>query len=560
MREWWKESVAYQIYPSTFYDANNDGYGDLKGITLKLNYLKYLGVDLIWICPFFKSPMDDQGYDISDYRMVDPRFGTNDDLKELLDTAHSMGIKVLFDFVMNHTSDEHKWFIEAKMNKESDKHDYYIWAEGKEDGSPPTNWQSFFSESAWQYCNENEEYYLKIFSSKMPDLNWKNQKLRNEMFDVARYYLDLGVDGFRLDAISHLAKDTTFMNSSLPISEFNYAYDTSKFSNLPKLFDYMKEFKDEVLSQYNSLTIGEVGGCAGKDISLKFVDPEHGSIDMVFNFDTCWENGAYGSEDKSDDQIITNVLSLKKIFNEWIQHYKGKAWFPLYWCNHDHPRVLSQYGSIEYRNESAKMLGATLLFMGGTPFIYNGEEIGMSNVTYTSYEEFKEVSAQNYIKASIGRLSKDEILRFLRRTSRINARTIMQWDASENAGFSKGECRVAVNHNMKEVNVAAQIDDESSILNFYRKCIYYRKNIYMDTVLDGEFTLIDENNEDIFAYERTDDKYKISVISNFRNKEVRFDISMCKEIILQNYDSILKDTKGCILRPFEVIIMVDTYD
>lgn len=542
---WWKKAIGYQIYPRTFMDSNQDGIGDLRGIISKLDYIEKLGVNLLWICPFFASPMDDNGYDIKDYLSVDPSYGTNEDLMELLDKAHQKGIKVLFDFVMNQTSDEHPWFLEAKRDKKSDKHDYYIWAD------QPNNWCSFFSDSAWNYVPEINQYYLKIFSKKMPDLNWENPNVREAMFGIARHWLDLGVDGFRLDAIAHLAKDMTLSDSDMELNYQGLAYDTNKFSNLPRLFDYLDEFKTKVLNHYDCLTIGEVGGCASCESALQYANSETGPLNMVFNFDTCWENGAYGSDDKRDDEIQTNVLNLKQLFLKWYKAYEGKAWMPIYWLNHDHPRLVSQYGSTEYRKESAKMLCTTLLFMYGTPFIYNGEEIGMSNVDYIDVADFKDVSAQNYYQSKKDLLPLSQILMFLRRTSRMNARTPMQWSKESYAGFSSVTPIAKVNGNYLSVNVEEQEKDPGSILNFYRLAIALRKDELLEVATLNQFELVNESDPDVFAYLKRGSR-NFMVISNFRAKEVKFKSTYAfKKIYLHNYDNQLKTSKQITLRPYE---------
>lgn len=557
MREWWKEAIGYEIYPSSFYDTNNDGIGDLRGIINKLDYLESLGIDLLWICPFFVSPFDDCGYDVKDFLHVDPRFGTDEDIRELIDKAHQKGMKVIIDFVMNHTSDEHPWFVDA-CNGDEDKKDYYIWQKGKLDktGSllPPNNWSGFFNDSAWCRLKNSDDFYLKIFSKKMPDLNWENETLRNDMFAIAKAWLDTGIDGFRMDAIAHLAKDLTFMDSKENINESGLAEDWSKFSNLPRLFYYLKEFKEKVLKCYDCVTIGEVGGGVTPRNALKYVNYNSGPFNMVFNFDHVWVHGSYGNE-FNDDELICDVVKLKEVFHNWIQTYGDYAWYPVYWLNHDHPRVLSQYGDVEYRKESAKMLAMVLLFMGGTPFIYNGEEIGMSNVTYTDLNDFKDVSAQNFIANSKDKLSEEEILTYLRKANRVNARTPMQWNDKRHAGFSKVKPFLKVNDNYKEVNVEQQLNDPDSILNFYKKMIKLRKTKYQDVVLDGNLRFVDMENEDVFAYCKYTDSMKIAVVANFRNHDVDFTFDFkIKNIVEKNYSDIRFNKQNIKLRPFECVL------
>ena len=552
---WWKQAIGYIIYPSAFKDENGDGVGDLRGIISKLDYLRDLGVDLLWICPFFKSPMDDNGYDVSDYRQIDPRFGTNEDFDLLIKEAHSRNIRIVVDFVLNHTSDEHPWFIEARNTPQSSKRNYYLmqpprYVNGKR--MPPNNWKGFFSTSAWSFDEVANAYYMHIFSKKMPDVNWANPLLREEYYKIAKYYLDKGVDGFRLDALAHLARDLTFQDSKYPLDENGLAFDMSKYSNRPELFDYMREFNERVFSQYDCVTIGEVGGGISPEESLKLSGYENGSISMVFNFDTAWENGAYDSINKSDEQISTNVIKLKNNFARWHRICDGKAWMPLYWDNHDHPRVLSQYGSVAFRKQSAKMLITTLLFMYGTPFIYYGDEIGMSNVDYQDINDFNDVSARNFLAENSGKYNLETLLRFLRRTSRVNARTPMQWSGELHAGFSNVPPQQKVNGNYQEVNVKDQLDDEDSILRYYQKAIALRKEATMrQSVLFGPFSFIDIDNSDVFAYKH-EGMRKIAVISNFRAKNVTFAIDFTiKKVLLHNYkDNKIQET-AILLRPFE---------
>ena len=554
LKKWWQKAVGYQIYPSSFKDSNNDGIGDLQGIISKLPYLEELGVNLLWICPFFKSPMVDNGYDIADYKQVDERFGTNDDLKELIKKAHQHNIKIIIDLVLNHTSDLHPWFQKA-LNNDPEYHDYYIWQKPKivnNQKELPSNWLGFFSESVWEYVPALDEYYLHVFSKKMPDLNWTNPKVRQAMYQIAQQYLDLGIDGFRLDAISHLSKDMTFSDSELPTNEQGLVLDTSKFANREQIFEYLDEFKNEVLSKYDCMSIGEISGYATIDQALKFCNYQTGSLNMVFNFDTCWLNGAFNSIDKTDAEIKTDVIKLKQLFKKWFQGYQEQAWMPIYWLNHDHPRVVSQYGDINYRKESAKMLATTLLFMYGTPFIYQGEEIGMSNVDYQDLSDFKDVSALNFIQTNQKQYSKAQLIKFLKRTSRVNARTPFQWDDTDNAGFSKHTPLLKVNHNYLSVNVASEKKAQDSILNFYKQALKFRKEILND-VLDNPFTLIDENNPDVFAY----DKKTYVVISNFRNYPVSFNYALnSNTIILHNYPTVTQKDAKIILQPFESLLIL----
>lgn len=409
--------VCYQIFPASFKDSNGDGIGDLQGIIEKLPYIKSLNVDLIWICPIFKSPMDDDGYDVSDFYDINPMFGTLDDMKELIKVAHGLGIKILLDLVLNHTSSEHPWFKKACEDVNSKEHGYYFFKKGKigpnGEKLPPNNWKGFFDTSCWEYVPQIDEYFFHIFSKKMPDLNYENLALREQMEQVATFWLQLGVDGFRLDAIAHLAKDVSFEDSNLPADLDGLVFDMGRYSNRPRLYDYLKEFNENVFKKYNAITIGEVGGCISSEGALNYSSYTKGSINMVFNFDTCWENGAYGSFEKEDSEIKTNVVNLKSIFKRWYDICNKEADMPLYWNNHDQPRCLSQYGSVLYRNESAKMLSTTLLFMYGMPFILYGDEIGMSNVDYTSLSDFVNVSDRNF-KLANPQLSDEILMRFFK--------------------------------------------------------------------------------------------------------------------------------------------------
>lgn len=559
---WWRNSIGYIIYPAAYKDANGDGIGDLKGIVEKLDYLRELGIDLLWICPIFASPMKDNGYDVSDYLHVNPLFGTDEDLLTLLHEAHLRGIRVLLDFAMNHTSDQHEWFVKAKEDPSSEERSYYIIRKGRRDEKgnllPPNNWGSFFSTSAWEKMpNSEDEFYLHVFAPSMPDTDWSNPKLRERYYQIARHYVDLGVDGFRMDAISHLAKNPTFEDSPLKAGKEGYVLDPSEFSNRPELLGYLKEFREKGVNE-NTLLVGEVGGCVQPEQARLFSERGRGPINLVFNFDTVWNNGAYGSIDKKDDEIKTDVISLKNNFMRWYEN-AATCDLPLYWCNHDHPRVLSQYGSVKYRAESAKMLVTTLLFLYGTPFIYQGDEIGMSNVTYDKAEDFLNDEANVDALKSMRSEGRDEetILRFWRRTNRINARTPMQWDKASYAGFSKVAPKVKVNDNYKEgVNVQEQMEDPYSILNYFQYAISFRKNaIYNDIVNNGKLEIVDYNHPDVLAYLHRGSS-TIMVISNFRPYQTYFTFNYeIGDIVLHNYDGVLLKDHVFTLRPFECYLL-----
>ena len=563
-KRFWDASVGYIIYPETFKDGNRDGIGDLHGIIAKLDYLRDLGVNLLWICPLFASPMDDNGYDVSDYYRINPLYGSNEDFKMLLDEAHRRDIRVVIDFVLNHTSDEHPWFRKALEDPSSPERGYYFFRKGKRQGDdllPPTNWKGFFSTSAWKRVGDSDDFYLHIFSEKMPDVNWANPELRERYYEIARHYLDMGVDGFRLDAVAHLAKDTSFQDSDLPKDENGLCFDTARFSNRGEVFDYLHEFKDKVLSPYGCFSIGEVGGGISPEESLRYSDREHGCINMVFNFDTAWCNGAYGSIDKRDEEIRTDVIALKDAFARWYNVCHARADMPVYWCNHDHPRVLSQYGSVQYRAESAKALATILLFLYGTPFIYNGDEIGMSNAQYDKPEDFfRDVGSKNEVASLRARGYQDgHIAHYLNRCSRVSARTPMQWDRGPYAGFTHVENRVnKVNPNYLEgVNVLDQMNDPWSILNFYQYAIWKRRDPTLnDLVLNGTFSILDRNHPDVFAYIHEKGDEKLVCIASMRPWQTYFSFYWIpKDVILHNYADVLLQNHVFTLRPFECFLL-----
>ncbi len=561
-RAWWKDSIGYIIYPESFQDSNGDGYGDLKGIESRLDYLSSLGVNLLWICPVFDSPMEDGGYDVSDYYRLNPRLGDLDDLRSLLGNAHEKGIRVLLDFPLNHTSSAHPWFRKALSDPSSEERSFYIFRKGKTVGGellPPNNWEGFFDTSAWERVPGSDDFYLHLFSKNMPDVNWANPKLRQKYAEIAEFYLNLGVDGFRLDALAHLAKDQNFPDSCLPLSNIGTAFDTKGFSNRPELLDYLNELNESVFSRHDCLIVGEMGGCISPEESLRFTNRKSGPIDMAFNFDTVWENGAFLSIGKKDDEIKTNVISLKDNFMRWYSACHLSSDMPVYWCNHDHPRVLSQYGDVRFRKESAECLITILLFLYGTPFIYMGDEIGMSNVSYRRLEDFSsDVSAVNEIASYRKQgYSDEEILAYLNRTSRVSSRSPFQWDDRVFAGFSPLEGRYKVNsNNLEGVNVAIQEKDPSSILAFYRYAISLRKNPQIsDQVLNGELHLLDRNHPDVFAFYH-DGPFRLIVIANMRPKQCYFSFYYnIVDVVLHNYEGVILKDHVFSLRPYEAIVL-----
>ncbi len=559
---WWENSIGYIIYPESFADSNNDGVGDLKGIESKLDYLSFLGVNLLWVCPIFDSPMEDGGYDVSDYFRINPKFGDLEDLRSLLKQAHDRGIRIILDLPLNHTSVQHAWFQKALIDPSSEERSFYYFRKGKRENGkllPPNNWQGFFDTSVWENVPGTDDFYLHLFSKNMPDVNWSNPKVREKYCEIAEFYLNLGVDGFRLDALAHLAKNTTFEDSKVPLNSLGLAYDPSEFSNRPELRDYLNELKDKVFSRHDCLIIGEMGGCVSPEEVAALTDRQSGPIDMAFNFDTVWENGSYLSIGKKKDDIVTNVISLKDNFARWYSLCHATSDMPVYWCNHDHPRVLSQYGDIAFRKESATCLISVLLFLYGTPFIYMGDEIGMSNVNYSSLDDFTaDVGSLNEIEAyrKLG-YSDEAILDYLNRTSRVSARTPFQWDDRPFAGFSDVQGRYKVNpNNVRGVNVAIEELDPYSILSFYKYAISIRKNPQInDQILHGEFHLLDRNHPDVFAFYH-DGPERLIVIANMRSNQCYFSFYYnIIDVVLHNYEGVLLKDHVFALRPYECYVL-----
>ena len=560
---WWRDCVGYVIYPQAYLDSNDDGIGDLRGIESKLDYLRDLGINLIWLGPIFKSPMEDNGYDVSDYLSIAPEYGTMDDLKHLIDRAHELGIKIILDLPLAATSDEHPWFQMAIKDPDSAERGYYFFRKGKlKDGKlvPPNNWASFNSIPAWTKVPDSDEYYLHIFAEKQPDLNWSNPAVRKSMADVALFYLNLGADGFRIDAMAHLSKDMSFSDSNLPDNGNGFVLDTDKFSNRPEVGEYLKEFSDALNADHDPCLIGEAGGGITPENAARLASIENGPVSMIFNFDTVWNNGAFCSIDKKDEEIKTDLVLLKSNFLRWYEKCHGVADMPLYWCDHDHPRVLSQYGSEKYRNESAKCLLTTLLFLYGTPFIYYGDEIGMSNVTYDKPEDFFSDSATRtdvaYLRSK--GYGDEQITHYLNRCSRVNSRTPMQWDRGENAGFSKKGSVNKVNGNyLQGINIYDQMRDPWSILNFYQYAIWKRRDALLnDAVINGTLEFLDFYNPDVFAYRHVGASCELIVVSNFTEKEVDFPFyHAIGEVILQNYDNVYLRDHTFHLRPFESFLL-----
>lgn len=556
-KKWWMESVGYQIYPKSFYDHNDDGIGDLKGIIAKLDYLNDLGVNLLWICPFYDSPMDDNGYDVRNYFDVSEAFGTMEDVHELIKEAHQRNIKIVLDYVLNHTSDEHPWFIESRKNKDNPYRDYYIWHDGKiVDGQKvePTNWGSFFGGSAWAYDETSDAYYMKIFSPKMPDLNWKNQAVQEAMIKVAKTWLDWGVDGFRIDAVSHL--DRAPFEDAIAKPGEKYPLDWYKFSNLPKVHDYLKTLNKEVFSVYDCVAIGEVGGSASIEAGLTYSAFDSQELSMVFNFDHNWCNNL--DQVISAKKLKTHVKDLKNVFNGWQQAFATKGWLPLNWLNHDQPRLMSQYGDYKYPLASGKMLATALHFMRGTPFIYQGEEIGMTNFPFDDVSQFNDVSSIASYRYHLEQ-EPDDPVKALKKTalrSRDNPRTAMQWSKEAYAGFSAVKPIPLVNPNYKKINVENQLKDQNSLFHHYRKLIQLRRfSQYHDIITWGTFEMLDTSDE-LYVYLRRYDDDTLLVVNSFSRKKQTFNLAGFDvlDVIISNQKTYEIKQKTLHLKPYESIV------
>ena len=536
-RQWWHSSVVYQIYPRSFKDSNGDGIGDINGIREKLDYLKELGIDVIWLSPVYKSPNDDNGYDISDYCDIMDEFGTMEDMDNLLKEANERGIKILMDLVVNHTSDEHKWFIEAKKSKDNEYRDYYIWRDSV-DGNEPNDLGSTFSGSAWQYDETTGQYYLHLFSKKQPDLNWENEKVRNEVYKMMNFWVDKGIGGFRMDVIDLIGK--------VP--------DEMITGNGPKLHEYLQEMNKAALEGKDLLTVGETWG-ATPDVAKLYSNPGRKELSMVFQFEHIGLDQIEGKE-KWDVKSL-ELLDLKKVLSKWQTELEGQGWNSLFWNNHDLPRIVSRWGNDkEYRIESAKMLATLLHGMKGTPYIYQGEELGMTNVRFDDINDYNDIESLNMYKDRLSKgYSHNEIMESIYAKGRDNARTPMQWDDSENAGFTTGTPWLAVNKNYDKINAKQCLQDENSIFNHYKKLIDIRKN--NDTIIYGDYKLLCEDDENIFAYVRELNGDKILVVCNFYDKDVEFtfdgDLNYSK-VLLSNYNDSSKMIEKLKLRPYEAVM------
>lgn len=552
-KRWWKESVVYQIYPRSFCDSNGDGIGDLNGITGKLDYLKELGIDVIWLSPVYKSPNDDNGYDISDYQAIMDEFGTMEDFDRMLATAHEKGIKIMMDLVVNHTSDEHKWFIESRKSTDNPYRDYYIWRPAKEDGSLPNNWGSCFSGPAWEYDKTTDMYFLHLFSKKQPDLNWDNPAVRQDVFDMMNWWLKKGVDGFRMDVISLISKEPGLPDKEPGIN----GYATFNVSaNGPHVHEYLQEMRQKALNNADTITVGECSGVTLEE-AKKYARSDEKELNMVFQF----EHMNVDSDEKAGKWTTRkmDLRNLKKILTRWQKGLQDIAWNSLYWENHDQPRSVSRFGndSDEYREISAKMLATCIHMMQGTPYVYQGEELGMTNCPFNTLDNFRDLESINAFHelTEQGKMTEEDMMAAIGYKGRDNARTPMQWDDSAYAGFSTATPWIMVNPNYTKINAKDQINREDSVFKYYQKLIKLRHE--SELIVYGTYDLILDDDKDIYAYIRTLGDEKLIVYCNFseNTREVELPEEFTNgKVLISNYID-AKVNHKITLRPYEAIVI-----
>lgn len=552
-KRWWKESVVYQIYPRSFCDSNGDGIGDLNGITGKLDYLKELGIDVIWLSPVYKSPNDDNGYDISDYQAIMDEFGTMEDFDRMLATAHEKGIKIMMDLVVNHTSDEHKWFIESRKSTDNPYRDYYIWRPAKEDGSLPNNWGSCFSGPAWEYDKTTDMYFLHLFSKKQPDLNWDNPAVRQDVFDMMNWWLKKGVDGFRMDVISLISKEPGLPDKETGIN----GYATFNVSaNGPHVHEYLQEMRQKALNNADTITVGECSGVTLEE-AKKYARSDEKELNMVFQF----EHMDVDSDEKAGKWTTRkmDLRNLKKILTRWQKGLQDIAWNSLYWENHDQPRSVSRFGndSDEYREISAKMLATCIHMMQGTPYVYQGEELGMANCPFNTLDNFRDLESINAFHelTEQGKMTEEDMMAAIGYKGRDNARTPMQWDDSAYAGFSTTNPWIMVNPNYTKINAKDQVNREDSVFKYYQKLIKLRHE--SELIVYGTYDLILDDDKDIYAYIRTLGDEKLIVYCNFseNTREVELPEEFVnKKVLISNYSD-AKANQKITLRPYEAIVI-----
>ena len=555
MKDWWKNSVVYQIYPRSFKDSNGDGFGDLPGVIEKLDYLKELGIDVIWLSPVFDSPQDDNGYDIRDYRSVYAGFGTNEDMEELIAQAHKRGIKVVMDLVVNHTSDEHVWFVESRKSRENAYSDYYIWKDPKADGSEPNNWGSSFCGSAWEYSEQRGQYFLHFYSRRQPDLNWENPKVRKEVYDLMKFWMEKGVDCWRMDVIASISKEQDFPD--YPEEEGRKYYTGKYHSNGPRLHEFIQEMNREVLSKYDCMTVGEAPGST-PEVARLFTDPDRKELNMIFTFEHMNIDRVPGSVNRKWALKPFDLRELKRVMSDWQYKLAGRGWNALYFENHDQPRVISRWGNdTEYREECAKAYATVLHGMQGTPYIYQGEEIGMTNVAF-ELEEYEDIEVRNAFQELVvnGKsITREEFQKAVWNKSRDNGRTPMQWDDSENAGFTTGTPWFRVSDRYQEINVKNALEKKDSVFYYYKELIRLRHEEPLLT--EGEYRLILPEDEHIFAYLRQTEKEGWLVAANLSEKTLpseplREFVKEMQEVMIGNYERTGIEGE---LRPYEAFMM-----
>lgn len=548
-KAWWKEAVIYQIYPRSFADSNGDGIGDLNGITAHLDYLETLGIDVIWLSPVYKSPNDDNGYDISDYRDIMEDFGTMEDFDRLLAEAHRHHIRIVMDLVVNHTSDEHAWFIESRSSRDNPHRDYYIWKEPK-DGKEPNNWGAWFGGSAWELDEHTGMYYLHCFSRKQPDLNWENPKVRDEVFDMMNWWCEKGIDGFRMDVISMISKDPSFPDG--PVEDGLYGSLAPYVCNGPHVHEYLQEMNRRVLSHYDLLTVGEAAGVTIEE-AQKYANNDGTELGMVFQFEHV--DLIRGPIGKWSDQK-PKLRDFRRVMNKWQYELEGKAWNSLFLDNHDQPRVVSRFAndSEQYRVVSAKMIATCLHMLKGTPYVYQGEELGMTNAYFDRLEDYRDIESINAFHQYVdsGLVKAEDMMRYLKEISRDNARTPMQWDASPNAGFTTGTPWIRVNPNYKEINAAACTADPDSVFHYYQELIRLRHTLPI--IVYGTFRGLLEDSETIYAYQRLLDGQVLTVACNFTDQEQACDL--CEDPAARELISNYKTHKTGTLQPYEARVIL----
>lgn len=551
--KWWKNAVVYQIYPRSFKDSNGDGIGDLEGIYEKLDYLAELGIDVIWMSPVYKSPNDDNGYDISDYQDIMDDFGTMDDFDRVLAKAHSLNIKIMMDLVVNHTSDEHKWFIESKKSKDNPYHDYYMWADPDKNGNPPNRWESCFSGSAWEYVESVGQFYLHSFSRKQPDLNWDNPKVREEVFKMMTWWCDKGIDGFRMDVISMISKYPGLPDG--PENGNGYTGNTS--CDGPNIHKYLREMNEKVLSKYRLITVGECPGVNAEQ-AKKYANIDGSELDMIFQFEHVSGSTLKPCHHGKWDGEAMTMPELRANFTKWQKDLEGCAWNSLFLSNHDQPRCVSRFGndSEQYRELSAKMLATMTHFQKGTPYVYQGEELGMTNAYMENIADYRDIESLNAYKELTKKenIPAETVMGYIKAVGRDNARTPMQWDASENGGFTSGTPWLQVNKNYKTINAAAQVNDPDSVFAYYKKLIALRHT--NEVMVDGVYDVLIPDHPQIYAYTRTLGDKQLLVLCNDSDTnvvipaEIQEKIHAAKNILIQNY----KDKDESTLRPYEAVV------